>query len=205
MNLCRSQPRSRSNSFSLEALLPSTRPVATGLFAQDIPIRLSFHQRRVRRLRVTHQSTMIESWESHSLRASALLHYAESIAVDIWPLKSAGGHWGPTVEGGSSHTTPILSPPYGRALKSPTATMCRNRFTHAAPHNLLIRTQHKRFALQWRKDSETAKPRALKHPPDLRGRVDPCFLAKGRDSLTPLRSKTYSVSMQLSSARYCSL
>jgi uncharacterized protein YqjF (DUF2071 family) len=85
--------------------LAQSQPDSLEFFLTERYCLYSFHRDQVFRSRIFHQpwllrsatvesyqSTMIESLGIPQPQGEPLLHYAESIAVDIWPLKGAAGH-----------------------------------------------------------------------------------------------------------------
>lgn len=80
--------------------LPQSQPGSIEFFLTERYCLYSYHRRRLCRSRIFHepwplraafvdsfQSTMIESLGITQPKGEPLLHYAESIAVDIWPLQ----------------------------------------------------------------------------------------------------------------------
>lgn len=80
--------------------LPQTQPNSLEFFLTERYCLYSFHRDRLYRSRIFHQpwplqcatlgsyrSTMIESLGTPQPECEPVLHYAESIAVDIWPLR----------------------------------------------------------------------------------------------------------------------
>lgn len=83
-------------------LLPQSTSESLAFFLTERYCLYSFHRDRLYRSRIFHQpwplqnatvgvyqSTMIKSLRIPEPQAEPILHYAESIAVDIWPLRKA--------------------------------------------------------------------------------------------------------------------
>ena len=97
----RSLPRAELNAnWTIGEPLPQSSPGSIEFFLTERYCLYSLHRRRIYRSRIFHepwplrtatlnsrQSTMIESLSIAAPQENPLLHYAEAIAVDIWPLK----------------------------------------------------------------------------------------------------------------------
>jgi len=94
-------PRAKlETSWKIGEPLPESKPGSIEFFLTERYCLYSYHGARLYRSRIFHdpwplrtasvqssQSTMIESFGVAEPKGEPLLHYAESIAVDIWPLK----------------------------------------------------------------------------------------------------------------------
>jgi hypothetical protein len=94
-------PRAELNaSWTIGEPLPQSSPGSIEFFLTERYCLYSLHRRRIYRSRIFHepwplrqatlntrQSTMIESLGIAAPQENPLLHYAEAIAVDIWPLR----------------------------------------------------------------------------------------------------------------------
>lgn len=91
-------------SWTIGERLPQSNPGSLEFFLTERYCLYSYHRSRLYRSRIFHepwslhtasldlsQSTMIESLGIAPPEGRPLLHYAESIAVDVWPLKRAAG------------------------------------------------------------------------------------------------------------------
>lgn len=97
----RDNPRAELNaSWNIGESLPQSSPGSIEFFLTERYCLYSLHRRRLYRSRIFHepwtlrqatlnsrQSTMIQSLGIAEPPEEPLLHYAEAIAVDIWPLK----------------------------------------------------------------------------------------------------------------------
>jgi uncharacterized protein YqjF (DUF2071 family) len=93
-------PAEFQSSWIIGESLPQSTPESLEFFLTERYCLYSFHRHQLYRSRIFHQpwplrsatldsyqSTMIESFGIPQPQGEPLLHYAESIAVDIWPLR----------------------------------------------------------------------------------------------------------------------
>jgi uncharacterized protein YqjF (DUF2071 family) len=98
----RGAPAEFQASWNIGEALPTSTPESLEFFLTERYCLYSFHRDQPYRSRIFHQpwalrratlgssrSTMIESLGISQPEGEPLLHYAESIAVDIWPLRQA--------------------------------------------------------------------------------------------------------------------
>ena len=96
----RGAPAELNAAWTIGEPLPQAQPGSIGFFLTERYCLYSHHREQIYRSRIFHQpwplrsatldscqSTMIESLGLPAPEGEPLLHYAESIAVDIWPLK----------------------------------------------------------------------------------------------------------------------
>jgi uncharacterized protein len=99
----RGEPAELTAAWTIGEPLAQTLPGSIEFFLTERYCLYSYHRDRLYRSRIFHQpwplrsatldayqSTMIESQRLPTPQGQPLLHYAESIAVDIWPLRKVG-------------------------------------------------------------------------------------------------------------------
>ncbi len=99
-NDARGAPAQLDAAWTIGEPLARTRPGSLGFFLTERYCLYSFHRERLYRSRIFHQpwpllsasldgyqSTMVEALGIDEPKGEPVLHYAESISVNIWPLK----------------------------------------------------------------------------------------------------------------------